>query len=665
MAKRKTGSVLEKRRKQQKISLDAELSGGVFSTAKDADLSEIEADEDEQEYELKPRVLHGYEDEIEGLPIIGAGGKVKRVMRKVEAKTLEENSDSSDEEPGDELQDELLGEADNDQDNKESEDEEEEGTPEERIAKLKEEIADLASKIMEDPEENYTLLSRLRRMAESKNPNTCKLALLSLVPIFKSICPSYKIRALTDVEKKEKVSREVARVRSLEQSLVVNYKHYIDLLTTKARITSNSAPNATDALLGRYAANAACELATALRHFNNRADVMLIVCRRVSSKPTELNDLKIYSKCITTLETLLLDDAASGDISFDVIRLLTKSIKAKHYRVDESVVNIFLSLTIIEDYDPNTTDETKPKINKKDRIHLSKKQRKQRKENQKIEKEMRVLEQAVSEEERERYQAQILRMLLAVYLEMLKNRPESLMASVLEGLAKYGHMANFDLLGDFLEVLREVSGEILENEFYTGSEIRQVLLCIVTSFALMSNHAQFKVSVDLSSFINALYKVIPYCAIDSDLEFSHKSLRLVDPLSETMQKPSVNVATKIEIILKSLDSIFFRSKNGSNIRLSAFTKRIYQLLLHVPEKSSIALLKFTENLMARHQEICGLYSTEDRISNGSFSMEIDDPNRANPQAATLWETVLLQKHYCPAVRKGAATLFNKSKEASS
>lgn len=103
---------------------------------------------------------------------------------------------------------------------------------------------------------------------------------------------------------------------------------------------------------------------------------------------------------------------------------------------------------------------------------MSKKERKARKERKEIDEEMRKAEQTITIEEREKYQSQVLKMLLALYLEILKagshtssipnNNANDLMASVLEGLARFGQMANFDLLGDFLEVLREIMTDIMD-----------------------------------------------------------------------------------------------------------------------------------------------------------------------------------------------------------
>jgi nucleolar complex protein 3 len=62
-----------------------------------------------------------------------------------------------------------------------------------------------------------------------------KLAILSQLAVFKDIIPGYRIRALTDKEKSEKVSQMVARTRDWEQGLVVVYQSYLRSLEAELK----------------------------------------------------------------------------------------------------------------------------------------------------------------------------------------------------------------------------------------------------------------------------------------------------------------------------------------------------------------------------------------------------------------------------------------------
>ncbi|ODV86252.1 hypothetical protein CANARDRAFT_211670 [[Candida] arabinofermentans NRRL YB-2248] len=686
MGKRKIKRSVELRHNKRQKDEDSKLADGLFNKyGKDEEDDqmdqyepEVEENEDhddvfdndeEQDYELKPRSFqHGEaQDLVEGLPI-RKDGMIQRVVREIERKPVAEPEPSSGSESEEEEKKEETKDADGFDD--ELDETYKDLTPTQRLIKTKEDIATLAEGLIEDPEENIIMIVRLRKMASSRNPNTAKLALLALVPVFKSISPAYRIRALTETEKREKVSKEIQKLRFFEENLIINYRHYVNLLSAKSKVFFNSSKvTELDIQLGLLATNAACELATSLRFFNYRSDLFQILVRRIMRTPANDTEYELFEKCVKCLEELLTEDYNHGDISLEVIRLLSKSLKNREFKVDESTINILLSLEILNDYDPNARAEEKEqnRLRKKDRVHLSKKEKKQRKEKKLIDEEMRKAELAITAEERERNQAQILKALLTLYLEVLRAKPEKLMAPVLEGLAKFGHQVNIDLMGDFLQVLREVSEDLLDiskNETnLSNNHLRQILLCIVTSFSLIANLPTKKVSMDLNRFVEYLYSILPILSQDVELEFSHKSLRLIDPFASkaTIFKPNVNISTKSELLLRSMDSIFFNSKSGSKKRALGFTKRLYLNLLQFPEKTSIATLKFLEKLLGRYEEVKGLYTTEDRIQNGIYHAEIDEVERANPDVAVLWENVLLEKHYCPTVAMGAKSLMNKAK----
>ncbi len=629
-----------------------------------------------EDYELTPRNFRGIDgDTTEGLPVKTADGNLKRIILKDEGPS-EEDITSDSESTGQDDGSESVNEKEDDENaldfDEENDEEYKELSPEARGRKIKEDIAHMAESLMENPEKNVLLFARLLRMMSSHVPSTAKFALLSVVPVFKSICPSYKVRPLTEAEKQEKVSNDVQKVRFFEQNLVRYYKKYLVILSTNSMKFSTS-PKATDLeiVLGILSTRAACQLASPLRFFNFRSDLLKILIRRIMHKPASSPEYEIFKECVKTLESLLVEDVDLGDISLDIVRLLSRSIRHRNIKVDESVINIFLSLTVLRDYDPHASAEKKEekiKLKKKERVFLTKKQRKELKEKKKIEKEMRTAELKITAEERERFQAEILKSLLTLYLQILRSRPEKLMAPVLEGILKYGRQVNLDMIGDFLQVFREISHDLLESShdsvvFLTVSQTRQILLCVITSFSLLSYLPSKRVHLDLNKFVEYLYALLPWLSEDAEIEFSHKTLRLMDPLAtELKMKPSVNVSTEAELLLKGLNAIFFKSRSGSQGRALAFTKRLYTAMLQFPGRTTIAVIKFAGKLMSRYDDIAGLFTTEDRIQNGVFHPDADTIEGANTEVAVLWENVLLEKHYNPTVAMGAKALINRAKK---
>jgi nucleolar complex protein 3 len=72
-----------------------------------------------------------------------------------------------------------------------------------------------------------------------------KLAILSQLAVFKDIIPGYRIRALTEKEKTEKVSQMVARTRDWEQGLVVVYQTYLRALEAELKGAAHFLPHLT------------------------------------------------------------------------------------------------------------------------------------------------------------------------------------------------------------------------------------------------------------------------------------------------------------------------------------------------------------------------------------------------------------------------------------
>jgi len=69
----------------------------------------------------------------------------------------------------------------------------------------------------------------------SIDPHIRRLAILSQLTVYKDIIPGYRIRALTDKEKSEKVSQMVAHTRDWEQGLVAVYQTYLRLLEAELK----------------------------------------------------------------------------------------------------------------------------------------------------------------------------------------------------------------------------------------------------------------------------------------------------------------------------------------------------------------------------------------------------------------------------------------------
>lgn len=259
-------------------------------------------------------------------------------------------------------------------------------------------------------------------------------------------------------------------------------------------IAGRGGSNKETVAFAKVAVNCACGLLVAVPHFNFRTELLKIVVEGVSVRKVD----ETFVKCRTTLCELFRADEDGGP-SCEAVQLLSKMMKAKHYHVDESVLNTFLSLRLLSELDvkgSNSAIDNPRKRKKKDREFRTKKARKLDKEHKATEKEMLEADVTVSREEREKRQSETLKLVFATYFRILKEKPPGLMGATLEGLAKYAHLINLDFFGDLLVALRELVSDAKEEEGGVkeeeGSEqadrntVREALLCIITAFALLS-----------------------------------------------------------------------------------------------------------------------------------------------------------------------------------
>lgn len=623
----------------------------------------------EQDYEQKPRKQKKKDKENTRLPIKTAEGKIEQ-LNLPEVKEVDQDSFLESGEEADQIVQQPSPV--------------EEKAPKiparQQINEAKEELAKLASLINEDPEEHAGAFKSLGQIAASSNPTIKRLGLATQLAVFKDVIPGYRIRPISDLDSTEKISKEVRRLRSFEQALVGSYQAYVKELAKRAKVVKDSSEASEST--AQVAISCACALLLAVPHFNFRSEILKILVDKLSYNKVDAN----FMKCRETLETLFRDDE-DGTPSLDAVTLLTKMIKARDYRVHESVLNTFLHLRLLSEFSskasqdridkPSAEDRAAGKKPKPKREFRTKKQRKVLKEQKAVEKKFKEADAIVSHEERDRMQAETLKLVFVTYFRILKARSPSLMGAVLEGLAKYAHLINQDFFGDILEALKDLINDAealsttdpddLEtlNSTTSTTSTRSTLLCITTAFALLAGQDVAKsapsLSLDLSFFTTHLYKSLYSLSLNPDLEFSFKSLHLPDPhsstshpelLAQSTKKNKVNLRTTASLLHTSLSSIL-TPRTTPPIRIAAFIKQLHTVLLQTPEKSSIALLSLLQQVLKVHgRKVASLWNTEERRGDGVFDALKGEVEGSNPFASTVWEGELLRLHYARGVREG-------------
>ncbi|KFO93837.1 Nucleolar complex protein 3, partial [Buceros rhinoceros silvestris] len=589
-------------------------------------------------YEKVPRRMQTEPEKelIHLLPIKDKSGIIPQTMEKpVLSGARDEEEDAEEMEEADDFNEEPLPVL----------------TPEEMAAqrrqKLQERkmhIAALASAILSEPDNNVgdfapfvnqiKKLKELRAMLMEQDPNVAvivrKLVMVSLMEVFKDIVPSYKIRPLTEAEKATKVKKETQKLREFEEGLVSQYKFYLENLEQtikdwKQRKLKKSNVISLKAYKGlaEIAVKCLCELLVALPHFNFHNNIIVLIVPLMNDASKTISEL-----CFEAVKKLFKQDKL-GCASLGVVKVISGLVKGRNYDVRPEVLKVFLHLRIKEVELQKDSEDIAPKKKfmtyKEKRKHLSRMQRKWKKAEEKLERELLEAEASESKEKKLKLHTETLNVVFVTYFRILKKAQKSpLLPAVLEGLAKFAHLINVEFFDDLVIVLHSLiaSGSL---------SYRESLHCILSAFHILSGQGDV-LNIDPMKFYTHLYKTL----------FSLHAGRTNDDIA---------------IVLQCLDVMFAkRRKQVSQQRALAFLKRLSTLALHVLPNSSVGILATNRVLMQMFPKM-DLLLDNDSQGSGVYLPELEEPEHCNAQNTALWELHLLQRHYHPTVQKFAAHLI--------
>jgi nucleolar complex protein 3 len=235
-------------------------------------------------------------------------------------------------------------------------------------------------------------------------------------------------------------------------------------------------------------------------------------------------------------------------------------------------------------------------------------------------------------------------------------------------------LVNIDFFKDLLKVLKDLIA--LESDQFEDSDneaaqptsggldgVHHRLLCIVAAFELLSGQGKIFLSpayrlfdgarrltgealnIDLSDFISHLYALI-------------LSLSLVPNIDS---KVDISPSTE-ELLFRALNIIFSPRTSGAaapSWRSAAFAKRLLTAAVHWPPSTALRAIEFVAGLVAKDSKLAALLSSEDRIFNGVYHPEIDDPQLCNAFGSSFWELHALHENYWDArVREEARKLLS-------
>uniref|UniRef100_A0A6I8P090 Nucleolar complex protein 3 homolog n=1 Tax=Ornithorhynchus anatinus TaxID=9258 RepID=A0A6I8P090_ORNAN len=494
----------------------------------------------------------------------------------------------------------------------------------EKLREKKVHIAALASAILSDPENNIKKLKELRALLTEQDPSIAvivrKLVMLSLMEIFKDITPSYKIRALTEAERSAKVRKETQRLREFEEGLViVLHLDWKQRKLKKSNVISFKAYKG----LAEVAIQSLCELLVTLAHFNFHNNIIVLIVPLMNDTSKSISEM-----CCEAVKKLFKQDKV-GHASLGVVKVISGFVKSRNYDVRPEMLRVFLCLRIKEVEVKSDTEAitTKQKFMhyKEKRKNLSRMQRKWKKAEEKLERELLEAEASESAEKKLKVHTETLNMVFLTFFRILKKAQKSaLLPAVLEGLAKFAHLINVEFFDDLLMVLHTLieSGDL---------SYRESLHCVLTAFHILSGQGDV-LNIDPLKFYTHLYKTL-------------------FKLHAGASNDDVGLA------LQCLDVMLTRRrKQVSQQRALAFLKRLSTLALHVLPNSGLGILATGRVVLHVFPKTDLLFDNEGQGS-GVYLPELDEPEYCNAQNTALWELHALRRHYHPVVRKFAAHLI--------
>ncbi|WVQ74215.1 hypothetical protein IAR50_003809 [Cryptococcus sp. DSM 104548] len=550
----------------------------------------------------------------------------------------------------------------------------------ERLEAAKEQVAQLGSEILAGGElvDIAPLLTRLSSFGLPTVPSLEEgqpplpvpasirgLVFLSQLAVYKDLVPGYRIRELTATEEAEKVRDEVKRLREGEKMLVRSYKGYLKQLEAEVKGKTN---------LATICLRCLSDLAVSITHFNFSENIMGVLVGRLARKSWDADSDIVLQSFISIFKADI-----SGIHAQTLVRLIARMTKERHYQVHPNVLFCLLHLRLRDELDQmrrgknarggnkeKKVDEIKGKVFKSDKRKkwATKAQKKKEKEMKEVQKELQEAEAEVDQEERAQVQTETLKNLFVLYFSVLKNPKRTpLLPAALEGISTYAHFINVDFFRDLLAVLRKVMAdqavsEVAKDEDDSDDEaahidpigasqrIRIRLLAIATAFDLLSGQGE-ALNIDLSDFINQLFAILRPLCLDTGIEDPP-----VLPPTTKSSSNAVHTLSTSSLLIRCLNASFFsRHSRSPPYRSAAFAKRLTECALHFPPKTAKQVIAFARGLISKEPKIEGLLDTEERMADGTYRPEIDDPQLTNPFTTSWWESGLLgSRHWDREVR---------------
>jgi nucleolar complex protein 3 len=202
-----------------------------------------------------------------------------------------------------------------------------------------------------------------------------------------------------------------------------------------------------------------------------------------------------------------------------------------------------------------------------------------------------------------------------------------------------------------------------------SARVRIRMLAIVTAFDLLSGQGE-SLNIDLADFVNELFTLLRHLSLDTSIEdppgltavtaAAAAKQRRAGVGRATAERPPAHTLSTAALLFRCLDAIFFPRYFGRQmppLRSAAFGKRLCECALTFPPATARETLGFVRRLAAKEPKLANLLDTEERMFDGVYRPDMDDPQLTNPFTTSLYELdTLTERHWDTKTRAEAKRL---------
>ncbi len=553
----------------------------------DDEINDFRLDNDDRDVENRAAFTPGWNKHMhhkEGLPI-KVGGKVVKTYREEVSEERDANEDSDDTEDGES----NKSDGGDDEDSVDSYDYESEKPKKDRrpssaspqqsipeqekafrnIGEAKYYIGSTCSGITANPEKaltkrrktdddhekEYPRVSDLLDLLTHTNEKIVEMTMLSLLLVFKDICPTYRIR-LEDVD--IQLKKDTKKRRDIDKNLLDCYRKFITFLEIKVKsglgdVKKKIVDWNEEELFGLSAYRCQCELIRYLYHFNFRSVVLKSVISR-GSQPNE----EISKICMDSVDYIFKMDT-EGEVTFEVVKSISQHLIALKYDVDERYISILEKVKLA------THENDSNEIRKQ-----AKAMRKKRKKASDDVETSLMESDAVYKTSRKRFQLDCLHEICLIYFRIIKQKVGyQLFPAALEGMGRVAHLVNIDTMEDLVVLLKT----------YLPTSVNMPVLvklnCVLCGLRTLSGPG-VELQMDAGPFIDALFELL----FTLDTKFS-----------------------RWDVVLNCIDCGFLKRRESRPDVVPAFVRHLFFAATQVEASIAVAVLATAHSLLIRYPSV--------------------------------------------------------------